>query len=326
MRSKGGSNARVTGGGGRVGTCLGLAAGAVMLTAVTGWMHRSITPSAATLPPDGNRAVQPLPPSPSVARVFARLPLAFEENRGQTDPQVRFYARGSRTAFFLAKDQAVLTFSEPTPAIAPAAFGTANGAARPSTRRGVALALEFVGSNPDVLVEGSGRATGVVNYFRGNDPDRWQTGLPRFDGVVYRNLWPGIDMHVADEAGAFKYEFHVRPGARPSDIRLAYDGASAVRLDASGSLRIDTPMGELCDAAPIAYQKIDGRRLAVESRYALEPRHDGESAYGFVVAGYQADRELVIDPGVAYSTLFGGSGDDPINDIGVDASGNAYVI
>ena len=39
----------------------------------------------------------------------------FEENRGQTDPRVRYYAQGSRYAFYLTRDEVVLSFmNEPT--------------------------------------------------------------------------------------------------------------------------------------------------------------------------------------------------------------------
>ena len=67
-----------------------------------------------------------------------------------------------------------------------------------------------------------------------------------------------------------KYEFHVRPGARPSDIRLAYAGAAGLSLDDTGALTIDTPVGVLRDAAPVAYQEADGTRVPVQSRYALD--------------------------------------------------------
>ena len=50
----------------------------------------------------------------------------------------------------------------------------------------------------------------------------------------------------------------MRPGARVSDIGLAYEGAQSLALDAAGGLMIRTAMGVLQDSAPIAYQEIDG--------------------------------------------------------------------
>ena len=45
--------------------------------------------------------------------------------------------------------------------------------------------------------------------------------------IVYRDLWPGIDLRLREQSGVLKYEFHVRPGASPSDIHLAYAGRTA---------------------------------------------------------------------------------------------------
>ncbi len=59
------------------------------------------------------------------------------------------------------------------------------------------------------------------------------------------SLWPGIDMVFRGEGGVLKYEFLVRPGADPRDIRLAYAGADGLAIerwrqpglgDAAGSL------------------------------------------------------------------------------------------
>jgi hypothetical protein len=52
-----------------------------------------------------------------------------------------------------------------------------------------------------------------------------------------------------------------------SDIRLAYEGADSLALDATGALMIGTNMGILRDSAPVAYQEIDGVRVPVGSRY-----------------------------------------------------------
>ena len=78
---------------------------------------------------------------------------------------------------------------------------------------------------------------------------------------MYRDLWPGIDLHLRDVAGTLKYEFRVRPGTSPTSIRLAYNGADDLALDDSGALLINTAMGVLTDARPISYQMIDNTRV-----------------------------------------------------------------
>ncbi len=152
---------------------------------------------------------------------FGKLPVAFVENTGQTDGRVRYYARGNRFGFYLTQQEVMLAFTGK------------------KSDSGVALALRFIGANLRPRIEGSERAPGELNYLRGNDPAAWRTHVARYGEVTYRELWPGIDLRVREQSGVLKYEFHVQPGARPSDIRLAYRGATRLSLDESGALIID---------------------------------------------------------------------------------------
>src|SRR5216117_2656545 len=131
----------------------------------------------------GSNAVAP-PPSAGpldhggrerALNAFASLPLAFVENRGQTDARVRYYAQGSRYAFHLTRREVVLSFVKGSGASSQALgsrihlLASEAGAEEPASR-GVALALRFLRANPRVIVEGEKQAPGEVNYFRGKDP------------------------------------------------------------------------------------------------------------------------------------------------------------
>jgi hypothetical protein len=47
--------------------------------------------------------------SVSIVEGYGRLPLAFEANQGQTDPQVKFVSRGAGYNMFLTSNEAILT-------------------------------------------------------------------------------------------------------------------------------------------------------------------------------------------------------------------------
>ena len=257
-----------------------------------------------------NSAPSPAENHRQVLKAYAGLPLAFVENRGQTDSAVRFYAEGSRYAFHLMRDAAMLSFLD-----------------RSDATRGVALALRFVGANERLTVVGEDRAPGEVNYFQGSDASHWLTGLPRYSRVVYRELWPGVDMMLRGDAGQLKYEFRVRPGARHEAIRLAYDGADGLTLDDAGVLLIKTPLGVLRDSPPVAYQTIAGTQVPIDSHYVLRDRAGSSGEYGIAIgAGYDPEHELIIDPSIDYSTFLGGSAGDNGEGIVVDADGNAYIV
>ena len=230
--------------------------------------------------------------------------LSFAPNVGQTDDDVRYVAQGAGYSFFFTDDKAVLSFAKDAGA-------------------GLALDLRFLGANTDATLEARDRAPGTVNYLVGSDSDP-ATDVPTFNKLVYHDLWPQIDMVFRGEDGTLKYEFHVAPGADPSDIRLAYAGADDLSPEPDGSLAVETAIGELNDAQPVSYQDVDGARVPLESRYVLEP--GDQSAYGFAVGSdFDRGHPVIIDPGIAYSTFVGGTAADSGRAIAVDDHGNAYV-
>jgi Bacterial Ig-like domain (group 1)/Beta-propeller repeat len=158
--------------------------------------------------------------------------------------------------------------------------------------------------------------------------------LKTFGTLVYADLWPGIDLVYHGTGDRVKYTFVVKPGADPTQIKLAYRGATAVRLTEAGQLDVRTPVGGFTDAAPVAYQEVDGQRVAVAATYTLEAEAAaGTWGYGFTLGSYDQSRPLVLDPVVlVYAGYIGGSGPDRAGtgdtqtaEIAVDAEGNAYV-
>ena len=185
-----------------------------------------------------------------------------------------------------------------------------------------ALRLQFVGASGPRGIDGDDKLPATVNYLVGSDRTRWRTGLPTYGGIVYRELWPGIDLAFRDVGNEIKYELTVSPGARADAARFEYQGAERVFVNADGDLVIVTPHGSLVDHRPRSYQTIDGKEVAVETRFVVDA---ATHRYGFAIGAYDRSRPLVIDPGLVYSTLLGGSGDDYPRAVAVDGSGSAYV-
>jgi len=236
------------------------------------------------------------------------LPLYFIENQGQMDERVAYYVQGSDMNLYFTAQGVTFVLS-----------GTGEES---DSRQQFAIKLEFVGADPDVQPVGEDRTEAIISYFKGS-PEEWKTGLPTYAGITYPDLWPGIDLVYSGDASWLKYAFLVQPGADPSQIRLAYDGASAVTLNGAGQLEVSTPLGGFQDDRPVAYQDVGGHRVPVESSYALD---EEAHSYGFELRSYDLNMPLVIDPAVlVYCGYIGGSGDDYGNGIAVDGSGCAYV-
>jgi hypothetical protein len=243
-----------------------------------------------------------------------RPPLTFAENAGQANRSVRYEARGPQYSFAFTRERVLMSF---------VGQDSVQGNERRAT--GVTLALEFEGANPDVSLKARKRAPGRVNYLIGADPKDWHTNLTTYKEVVYRDLWPGIDMIFSGTRGRLKYDLVADPGAPMEEASLAYKGAEAVSVGHEGALMLETAVGTLEDSAPTSYQPIAGKRVSVDSRFAMQPDEGSGSHFGFVLGDYDARRRVVVDPGVAYSTFLGGGNSESGDSIAVDETGSAYV-
>ena len=289
-----------------------------------------------TIPSAAPRNLSDQTPSQTPAASFAssdRLPLYFVENRGQVDNHhVSHYVQGRDRTIYFAPDGltfALLGESSPITGVQGLdpdanAHASSRPDERPPTSRWV-VKLDFLDSNSRVQPTGQRRTPAVVSYFKGPAEQR-VTDLPTFAGLVYSDLWPGIDLVYSGTVQRLKYRFVVAPGADPGRIRLAYRGAD-VRLTRNGQLDVSTPFGGFQDARPIAYQDIEGERVEVKADFVLQDEPGGgRQAVGFELGAYDSSQPLVIDPSlVVYAGYIGGDGIDGASDVAVDPEGNAYV-
>ena len=134
-------------------------------------------------------------------------------------------------------------------------------------------------------------------------------------------IYPGIDLVYYGNGRQLEYDFRVRPGADPKQIRLLYSGAKTLAVDAQGNLILETPLGSLTQRKPVAYQEIDGKRREVKASYSVR-----EGKIRFTLGAWDRNRELIIDPILKYSTYLGGKNDDFGFGIAVDSTGEAFVV
>jgi hypothetical protein len=256
----------------------------------------SATPSAASIPPSARHRIQ---------EAYGKLPLAFVPNGGEIDKQVRYYAQGTGFSFYFTKHMAVLALAK-------------------GKRRQV-LNLRFLRANPNPKVLAGRPGGGTVSLLRGSDSSKWRRSVGTYGEITYRDLWPGIDMVFGSRAGRLTYEFLVHPGARVSNIRLAYQGADGLSRSKAGDLLIKTSLGILSDKRPRSFERIGPRKVALESRFAPRTSAAG-SVFGLEVEGHHASRPLVIDPAIDYSTYLGGATSSDYGEgIAIDTGGSAYV-
>ena len=250
---------------------------------------------------------------------YGKLPLSFEVNQGQTDSRVKFLSRGQEYTLFLAPTEAILMLRDPQPR-RENSDGDSHSSSAVHARLRVTetiVKMKLVGANPTPQIEGLEKLPGRSHYLIGKDPDGWQTGVPHFAKVKYRDVYPGVDLVFYGNQGQLEYDLIVAAGANPESITLCFQGADQLEIDAEGDLLLGTPGAEIRVRKPLVYQQLDGVRREVSGAYALK----AEDQVAFRLGVYDASRPLVIDPVLVFSTYLEGGG----NGIAVDAAGNVYV-
>jgi Beta-propeller repeat len=264
-----------------------------------------------------------------VAASLLNLPIQFEANQGQVDESVKFLARGTGYNLFLTPTESVMVLTGREAGSAP----TEGRGHEPQESTHSVVRMKLEGANPAPAIDGLEQLPGIVNYFIGNDPAKWWTKIPTYAKVQYKEAYPGIDLAYYGNQGKLEYDFIVAPGADPSQIKLAFDGASAIKVADSGDLLLTTALGDVRVQKPIVYQlEPNGYKTLVAGNYVVFPesvRHHASRTtnhkIGIQLAAYDREKSLVIDPVLDYARFLGGKLGDFNPDIATDSSGNAYV-
>src|SRR2546425_1545635 len=256
-----------------------------------------------------------------VSEAYGKLPLHFEANRGQTHEDVRFLARGPGYSLYLTAGEAVLVLTKPNPDTKRDAHSTPERLNTQAREAPVVVRMSLMGAAPKPRVSGLEELPGKANHFIGNDPAKWQTNVPTYAKVQYRDAYPGIDVVYYGNQRQLEYDFVVAPGAGPQRIVLDFKGVERLEIDAQGELVMHAAGGAIRQHKPVIHQDIDGMRREIAGAYVMKSAHQ----VAFQVAAYDKTRPLVIDPVLSYSSYLGGSGGDEGWGIAVDTLGNAYV-
>ena len=68
------------------------------------------------------------------------------------------------------------------------------------------------------------RLPAKVNYYVGDDANKWRSGIPTTGRVAYNHIYPGIDVIYRGNGKNLRYDFVLAPGADPSQIQLQTPG------------------------------------------------------------------------------------------------------
>lgn len=259
--------------------------------------------------------------------------LLFIENRGQLAeksgkplPEVRYYtaAAGSQTYLTANSLHYVFTKLHGGKSLTETAHSSTSTAQRPLADNYDSVTLyrldmRFIGANPQPVILADKKAECYFNYYLPQCPDGL-TFVPGYRRLLYKDLYPAIDMAVYISGTGMKYDFIVRPGGDISQIKMEYDGQTSLTQTAKRGLEITSPFGSVTEDAPYSFVEQGGQQTTVESEFIVKG-----STVSFRTGKYDHTKTLIIDPTRMWGTYYGDNDLDYCSSVAVDGANNIVV-
>ncbi len=182
-----------------------------------------------------------------------------------------------------------------------------------------AYEVTFIGASASPQVQPDKDAGTYNNYYLGNDKSKWASGCKIYQAVVYKNMYPNIDVRYYTYNTRLKYDIIVHPGADVSKIALQFEGTNGLKIK-KGNLIVATSLGDVTELSPIAYQTSATTKTSVNVSYVVSG-----NTVRFKTDSYDKTSTFIIDPTLVFCTLSGSTSDNWGYTATYDGAGNLYA-
>jgi gliding motility-associated-like protein len=245
--------------------------------------------------------------------------IKFTENLGQWDEHVLFKAGLDGGAVFIENNKLTFNFYDKQKTKQFHFSNRKSDSYFDDIIKGHSFNLTFENCNASGDIEKLQQTSYYENFFSGQDRSKWKGNVNSYNQLYYKNLYSNIDYEILTSVNNIKYNFHVKPGANVSDIKLTYSGVNSIKLK-QNELIIKTSISEIIEQKPYAYQIINGVTKEISCHYVLT---DHTVSYDFP-RGYDKNYELIIDPLLVFAAQSGSTADNFGMTATFDSQGNLY--
>jgi hypothetical protein len=224
------------------------------------------------------------------------IPFRFERNQGQAPQDAEYIAQAGSYKAYLGEREVVMKLAQNP------------------------IRMRFAGASGNIRIEPLEELPFRTNYYHGGDISKWHTGIRNYQRLIYKNVYPGIDVVFRSDGRALAFDFILQPGVSHQPLELTFSGQESIDIAQDGDLVLATSQGEARLKVPVIYQDSNGKRNSIEGRFI----RDGNNVR-IDIGSYDPSQSLVIDPTLVFSTYVSLGGVETATDIKVDPAGNLYV-
>ena len=223
----------------------------------------------------------------------------FTENKGQWESTVLYKADFPLGKAIVTKNGVLMRTYEPSDITARSEQGMRQEKAekaglpfdeKPVTVNSHAWLMKFINHSPSMTIEAKDKHADQFNYFTENVS---ATDISSYQEIWYKNVYNKVDVRYYPSAeGSLEYDIVCKPGFDNANIAIELDGITKMRVDEKGALVITTSVGEMSLPIPVAYQKVNGKQVAVDAKYSITKTN----ILKFDLGAYNEKLPLIIDP------------------------------
>ena len=248
----------------------------------------------------------------------------FTENKGQLNFKTNFnqlpvdyYLKSSNVNLYFTKHGIIYQLiSNKNKSAIPTFSGAKNIQPQSSQEySSFVFEMKFSNSNPNAQWEVKEPSTSYTNFYLPTCINGL-TNIKNYKTIVLRNIYPNIDWEISTNSTGIKYNFIVHPGGNPKNILMDYNYADKISID-KNDLKIETQLGTIIELAPICFQSDKNK---INCNFSLKNK-----SIQFDLAAFDLQQDLIIDPGVVWSTYFGGAQSDYSISIKSDFANNIII-
>ncbi len=177
--------------------------------------------------------------------------------------------------------------------------------------------MVLLNANPAAQIIGQDKQAYYENYYTSYTPESGVNKALTYKTIVYKNVYPNIDMLIHAKTSGMEYEFVIYPGGNVSDIQIQWNGLQNMEMMQNGGLHYVSNMIDMQDSKPVSF--IPGG-TQVPSSF-----EKNENEISFNVAEYDHSQKLTIDPTIDWGTYLGGGARDYCQAVWTDALGNVMI-